>query len=82
MGAAKFVIFFSISLTTLQSSLLVRRSSSSPCLLDFLSVLALGNELLGEVVSLVVFADSEGAVKKFSETFQREREDEWSIYCY
>ena len=45
-------------------------------------VLALGNELLGEVVSLVVFADNEGAVKKFSETFQREKEDEWSIYCY
>ena len=81
-GCSEVCKFFSISLTTVQSSLSVRRSASSLCLLDFLFVLALGNELLGEVVSLVVFADNEGAVKKFSETFQREKEDEWSIYCY
>ena len=81
MVAAKFVIFFSISLTTSQSSLSVRRSSSSLCLLEFLHVLALGNKLLGEGLSLVVFADNKGTVKMFSDTFQREREDEWSIYC-
>ena len=56
--------------------------SSSLCLLGFLHVLASGNELLGEVVSLVVFADDEGAVKKFSETFQRENKDEGPIFCY
>ena len=81
-GCSEVCNYFSISLTTEQSSLSVRRSSSSLCLLDFLYVLALGNELSGEVVRLTVFADNEGAVKKFSETFQREREDEWSIYCY
>ena len=57
MGAVKCVIFsFSISVTTSPFSLSVRRSSDSLCLLDFLHVLALGNELLGEVVSWVVFA--------------------------
>ena len=83
MGCAKFVIFFSsISSTTSPSSLLVHRSSHSLCLLDFLRVLALGNELLGEVVSQLVFPDDEGAVKKFSDTLQRKNEDEGPIYYY
>ena len=52
------------------SSLLVRLSSRSLCLLDF-HVLALGNELLGEVVSHAVFPVDEGAVKMLADTFQR-----------
>ena len=55
---------------TSQSSLSVCHLSSSLCLLDFLHVLALGNEQLGEVVSLVVLADYEGAVKKFQRRFR------------
>ena len=78
MGEAKYMTFFN-SLTTSPFSLSVHRSSDSLCLLDFLHVLALGHELLGEVVSWVVFADDEGAVQKFSDTFQRENEDEWPL---
>ena len=75
-----FLKFFEDFTIVFVGASLVRYSSL--CLLDFLHVLALGNELLGEVVSLVVFADDEGAVKKFSETFQRENVDEGPIYCY
>ena len=78
MGAAKFVIFFN-SLTTSLFSLSVSRTSGSLNLLDFLYVLALGNELLGKVVSWVVFADDEEAEQKFSDTFQRENEEEKPI---
>ena len=49
--------------------------------MDFLHVLALGNELLSEVVSLVVFTGDKGVVKKFSEMFQRKNEAEEPIYC-
>ena len=77
MGAAKFVIhFFSISLTTSQFSLFASRSSWSLSLLDFLHLLAFGNELLGSVVGSVVFVNDEGAVQKFPDTFQRENEDD------
>ena len=74
MGAAKFVIhFFSISLMTPPYSFFASRSSCSQSLLDFPHVLAFGNELLGEIVSWVVFVNDEGAVEKFPDTFQRKK---------
>ena len=75
-GCHKVCDFFSIFLTTSPFSLSASRSSCSLSLLDFLYVPALVNELLGEVVSWVVFVNDEGAGQKFSDMFQRENEDE------
>ena len=81
MGAAKFVIhFFSISLTTSPISLFASRSSCSLSLLDFLHVLAFGNELLGEIVSWVVLVDDEGAVQKFPDMFRRKKRGRQAIF--
>ena len=75
--------FFSFSLTTLPFSLFASHSSCYLSLLDFLHVLAFGNELLGEIVIWVVFANDEGAVeKKFPDTFQRKNEDDQPFFKF
>ena len=66
---------FSISLTTSPFSLFASHSSCSLLLLDFLHVLAFGNEMLGKRVSWVVFVNDEGAVEKFPDTFQRKKRE-------
>ena len=63
--------YFSISFTTWPLFSSTSHSSCSLSLLDFVHVLALGNELLGDVVSWVMFVNDEGAGQKLSATFQR-----------
>ena len=73
-------LFCLVFLDDLTISLLASSSSCSLSLLDFLHVLAFGNELLGKVISWVVFVNDEGVVQKFPDTFQRENEYKQPIF--